>query len=130
MYLGSYDKKAQHQLLDDLNEEIKKIVDSGEKEPAPSEKAKILMRLAEARGIKSVKPRRGGRPKTYVEMVICSLARAVKKTRKEINELSGLEDVALRRIDNIEIYSLISTLEQLGELIEDDCEALKARLGL
>jgi ParB/RepB/Spo0J family partition protein len=128
LQLAIFETEAQMPLWEDLNEEVAAKFNG--KMPHPNIVAKILRRLAEARGIVPRKKKRGGQAGSHAEMVIRSLRRTMKKLREGIEEFSGLSDEALKLVGDSEVFNVLTNLGQIAELIEDECHHLKTRLHI
>ncbi len=91
--------------------------------------AKTLRKVAEQKGIKPLKPKKGPSLKSFSEMVVVSKTRAIGRFRSNLDELEEIDrkDLLARK----EKFSrLISDLRLLSEEIEDACVRLEGRLGI
>lgn len=128
LQLATFEVDVQMLLWEDLNREVVAKFDNNM--PHPNMVARIVRRLAEERGIRPRKPRKGKMVDSHAEMVIRSLKRTIKKLGKEIEELGDLSVEALRLVGDSEIYNILSNLEQTAELIEDRCHQVKNKLNI
>jgi len=128
LQLAIYEIEAQMPLWEDLNKEV--AAKFSGKMPHHNVVAKILRRLAEARGIVPRKTKRGRQAGSHAEMVIRSLRKAMEKFRKELKALNGLSDEALELVGDDEVFNVLTNLGQTAELIEDECHRLEARLHI
>lgn len=117
LQLGTYAMDAQQKLFDALMEEVKEKYNG--KMPHPNIVARILRRLAESKGIKPLKPKKGKAVSTHAEMVFRSIKKAAEKFAKELVDLPDMGKEALRTAKDPRAFEILSVLGRLEEDIHD-----------
>ncbi len=128
LHLGTYAMSVQKKLFDDLMEEVEEKHNG--KMPHPNIVAKILRRLAEGKGIKPLKPKRGKRISTHAEMVLRSINKVIQKLAKELNDLPAIGSEALRTAKDPKAFNILSALGQIEKDIHDARIELEEKLRI